>query len=70
VDIDGDGDNDLLAACETDTRLVWWGAASINDPPVNSVPGDQSVEKDVDLTFNSANSNLTWIFAPPTPLRN
>ena len=33
----------------------------VNDPPVNSVPGAQSVDEDTTLTFNSANSNLISI---------
>ncbi len=42
----------------TDTDTVAITVGPVNDPPVNTVPGTQSVDEDTALVFNTANSNL------------
>ncbi|WP_117003302.1 DUF4347 domain-containing protein, partial [Cysteiniphilum litorale] len=39
-------------------EVISFNVAPVNDPPVNTVPGAQSVDEDSTLVFNTANSNL------------
>ncbi|WP_164122336.1 MBG domain-containing protein [Sphingobacterium sp. xlx-130] len=50
-----DGGLESVAA----TKTVY--VIAVNDAPVNSVPGAQSVDQDATLVFNSANSNMISI---------
>ncbi|WP_164108661.1 MULTISPECIES: MBG domain-containing protein [Sphingobacterium] len=45
----------------SDSKTTPLLVTAVNDAPVNSVPGAQSVDQDATLVFNSANSNLISI---------
>lgn len=42
----------------TDTDVVTIVVRPINDPPVNSLPGNQTLEEETTLTFSTANGNV------------
>jgi len=50
-----DGDNGTSAATQT------INVSSVNDAPVNSIPGAQTTPEDTDLVFSSANGNAITI---------
>ena len=45
----------------TDTKTTTLLVTAVNDAPVNSVPGPQSVDQDATLTFSTGNNNLISI---------
>ncbi|MBD2529134.1 DUF4347 domain-containing protein [Nostoc flagelliforme FACHB-838] len=51
----GDGGN------KKDEKLININIDAVNDPPVNTVPGSQSVEEDKDLIFSTANGKAITI---------
>ena len=53
-----DNGNTGTGGTKTDTDSVTIAVAAVNDAPVNTVPGAQTVFVNTNLTFNTANSNL------------
>ncbi|TDQ73713.1 MBG domain-containing protein [Sphingobacterium yanglingense] len=46
---------------KTDSEIIMLLVTAVNDAPVNSVPGAQSVDQDATLTFSTGNNNLISI---------
>jgi hypothetical protein len=46
---------------DSTTAVATGAVAAVNDAPVNTVPGAQTVNEDTDLTFSAANSNALLI---------
>jgi len=53
-----DQGNTGVGGALTDVDNVAITVTAVNDAPINSAPGTQSVNEDASLTFNAANSNL------------
>ena len=56
-----DQGNSGAGGAQTDTSAVTITVAAVNDAPVNTVPGDQTLLEDTPLTFSTANGNLISI---------
>lgn len=52
-----DGGNTGSGGAKSDTATVILDVSAINDAPVNSLPGPQSVDQDATLVFSSGNGN-------------
>ncbi|MCF6812557.1 Ig-like domain-containing protein, partial [Thiotrichales bacterium 19S9-12] len=52
------------ATARTDIDTVDITVTGIGDPPINTVPGAQTVDEDTALAFNSGNSNLISVTDP------
>jgi len=46
---------------DSNVATVYITISGVNDPPVNTVPGPQTINQDTDLIFNSTNGNLISI---------
>jgi len=53
-----DQGNTGSGGAKSDTDMIAITVSPVNNPPVNSVPGAQSIAEDATITFNTVNSNL------------
>lgn len=56
-----DGENTGSGGAQTDSGTLTLAITAVNDAPINSVPGAQSVQQDGSLVFNSGNGNAISI---------
>jgi len=55
------GDQVFFSASNQANNFELWALYPVNTPPVNSIPGMQTVSEDTGLVFSSSNSNLISI---------